>query len=383
MDKTIIICEDCSKFGCGRSISAEDCMNFSPKADYAARKAEFCKSCAHETAAKALAEQVKSLEEKLAAVRKAHEIEHECRIRTVAAMERHSDGAWRWIGDGSDDLGSMAGGMAVLIGAGDLRQFAAAQAESPILLAIYTTDDGRIKSVVERDEDGDPVDREVDATAIIAHVDELVSRLNHTTGVLVENNIEAAGKSIKLKEAQSEIERLNKRIESQRELIRTTPAAALAAIAKGINAPLACGHELDCWDDSVPGQEGCVWCERDELRTKIAAAQDEYWQLHKVGSERLASAQAENEQLRSRINRAQARLDANPVENVNYLALSADLRGEIGRIGGAPQYDSDDVLRARDEVRVERVRQAIVQNYMTADDIELARAVLAAADRKG
>lgn len=41
-------------------------------------------------------------------------------------------------------------------------------------LAIYTTDDGRITSVVERDEDGDPCDREIDASAIINHVARLV-----------------------------------------------------------------------------------------------------------------------------------------------------------------------------------------------------------------
>lgn len=58
----------------------------------------------------------------------------------------------------------------------------------------------------------------------------------------------------------AEVGRLRERIAGQKELIKTTPAAALAAIAKCINAPLPCGHGLDCWDDSVKGKEHCVWC---------------------------------------------------------------------------------------------------------------------------
>jgi len=49
-------------------------------------------------------------------------------------------------------------------------------ASGPIKLAIYTTDDGRITSVVERDEDGDPCDRGIDSTAIVAHVERIVER---------------------------------------------------------------------------------------------------------------------------------------------------------------------------------------------------------------
>jgi hypothetical protein len=47
------------------------------------------------------------------------------------------------------------------------------------------------------------------------------------------------------------------------------------------------------------------------------------------------------QRLRSRIDRAQARLDADPVGIPGYLALSADLRGEIGRVGGVPKMDTD------------------------------------------
>jgi hypothetical protein len=56
----------------------------------------------------------------------AYESERANRLRTIAAMERHSDGAWRWIGDGSDDLDSMGADMAVLVSAKDLRVLLAA-----------------------------------------------------------------------------------------------------------------------------------------------------------------------------------------------------------------------------------------------------------------
>jgi len=86
--------------------------------------------------------------------------------------------------------------------------------KEPIRLAIYTTDDERITEVLECDADGDPLDSEIDAGAIIAHVDKLVTRLKYTTNVLIENNTIAAGNSIKLKEVQVENEQLKKQIDS-------------------------------------------------------------------------------------------------------------------------------------------------------------------------
>lgn len=52
----------------------------------------------------------------------------------------------------------------------------------PVRLAIYTTDDGCITSVVEQGEDGDPVDREIDASAIVAHTDMAVERYEGLLG---------------------------------------------------------------------------------------------------------------------------------------------------------------------------------------------------------
>ena len=76
--------------------------------------------------------------------------------------------------------------------------------------------------------------------------------------------------------------------------------------------------------------------ERDDAREQASdfAMQDE------ARRARIAELEAECERLRARIERAQRRLDANPVRQPDYLALSADLRGEVGRVNGEPQYDS-------------------------------------------
>lgn len=64
--ETSVKCEDCSKFAaCRRFRGEEDCLNFVAISDYASRKAEFCRSCAHETAAKARAGIIERLEARI------------------------------------------------------------------------------------------------------------------------------------------------------------------------------------------------------------------------------------------------------------------------------------------------------------------------------
>jgi uncharacterized Zn finger protein (UPF0148 family) len=77
-----------------------------------------------------------------------------------------------------------------------------------------------------------------------------------------------------------ECETLRERISAQKELIKTTPSAALAAIAKGIGAPMACGHGLDCWDDSVKGEERCMWCAAVDAESEVNRFKDILRSVH-------------------------------------------------------------------------------------------------------
>jgi hypothetical protein len=79
-----------------------------------------------------------------------------------------------------------------------------------------------------------------------------------------------------LSSMRAERDRLRERVAGMKDLIKTTPAAALAAIAKGISAPMACGHGLDCWDDSTPGEEHCVWCARDAAMAAQKRAEEAF-----------------------------------------------------------------------------------------------------------
>ena len=194
----------------------------------------------------------------------------------------------------------------------------AEEASGPIKLAIYTTDDGHITSVVERDEDGDPCDREIDATAILAHVESLVARAEKAEkrASFYAESIEALRIQLglgshdpdaspaywlgrlsaeirevraQLKAAEAALTEARKMIGHTEDLMREHPGMCCAACARDIAAAVVRAEKAEVFVaeyrermDLHPGmccgqcagEIACAESERDAARAQLKAAEE-------------------------------------------------------------------------------------------------------------
>jgi hypothetical protein len=81
--------------------------------------------------------------------------------------------------------------------------------------------------------------------------------------------------------AEAERDRLRARVANHALAMECTPSAALSKIADALKEPMHCGHGLDCLNDTVKGEEYCVWCalidetgEVERLKRTLRAAHE-------------------------------------------------------------------------------------------------------------